>query len=313
MHVHWRRLCSKMIPSQMPAQAAASPLMVLSSATLASWMDVTADLLRVVLSRQSKTPLSWRSTCSMRNGRATSGLFPQCTLPLKLHLTPRLLVGLGAHRYAKEKGLATYPLETEPFTGPMVTDGAIAKYHEHKKRLGILQSGLQDTVGAVCIDRNGNCAASVSSGGISLKHAGRVGDSAVIGSGCWAQNPGRGENGFACSTTGTGEQIMQTILAHGLAKAVGPAEMAEWNTRLSEALYRFCDRIEATEKAAGFISIGVDHDGTAELWYGHTTHSLGLGYMSDADAKPTSLVSRKDTASLFRLAGHSIKTSARGG
>ena len=63
------------------------------------------------------------------------------------------------------------------------------------------------TVGAVAIDRNGNVASAVSSGGIWLKMHGRIGDSAIIGSGIYADN----KSGAACAT-GYGEYAMRLCL-----------------------------------------------------------------------------------------------------
>ena len=50
------------------------------------------------------------------------------------------------------------------------------------------KGGLLDTVGAVCVDHSGCVASAVSSGGLVLKHSGRVGQAAVYGCGCWAEN-----------------------------------------------------------------------------------------------------------------------------
>ena len=63
------------------------------------------------------------------------------------------------------------------------------------------------TVGAVAIDKDGNVASAVSTGGIWLKMCGRVGDSAIIGSGIYADN----KSGAACAT-GYGEYIMRLCL-----------------------------------------------------------------------------------------------------
>jgi len=64
------------------------------------------------------------------------------------------------------------------------------------------------TVGAVAIDQEANVASAVSTGGRWFKMHGRIGDSAIIGSGLYADN----ESGAAC-TTGVGELIMRLCLA----------------------------------------------------------------------------------------------------
>lgn len=71
-----------------------------------------------------------------------------------------------------------------------------------------------DTVGAVCIDLNGRIASGVSSGGLILKSEGRVGQSSVIGAGCWSQND------VAVTTSGVGEYIIRTFLAKECATAL---------------------------------------------------------------------------------------------
>jgi beta-aspartyl-peptidase (threonine type) len=65
-----------------------------------------------------------------------------------------------------------------------------------------------DTVGAVAVDKGGNVAAATSTGGISLKIPGRIGDSPLIGCGNYADN----EAG-ACSATGIGEIAIKLVLA----------------------------------------------------------------------------------------------------
>jgi beta-aspartyl-peptidase (threonine type) len=75
-----------------------------------------------------------------------------------------------------------------------------------------------DTVGAVALDAAGNLAAATSTGGITRKLAGRVGDSALFGCGAYAEN-GVG----ACSTTGHGESIMKVLLARRSVEGIGAA------------------------------------------------------------------------------------------
>jgi beta-aspartyl-peptidase (threonine type) len=73
-----------------------------------------------------------------------------------------------------------------------------------------------DTVGAVALDTFGNLAAGTSTGGVSYKPPGRVGDTPLIGAGLYADN----ETG-ACSTTGWGETIIKVLLAKTATDFIG--------------------------------------------------------------------------------------------
>lgn len=64
-----------------------------------------------------------------------------------------------------------------------------------------------DTVGAIALDSNGNLAAATSTGGTLNKAPGRVGDSSLVGCGCYADN-----QSAAVSLTGWGEPIMKLVL-----------------------------------------------------------------------------------------------------
>ena len=67
------------------------------------------------------------------------------------------------------------------------------------------------TVGAVCLDRAGNLGAGTSTGGISNKRFGRVGDSPIIGAGTYANN-----ETCAVSCTGDGEYYIRSVVAHDI-------------------------------------------------------------------------------------------------
>lgn len=115
-----------------------------------------------------------------------------------------LLVGAGAEAFAEGQGLemvAPDYFSTE------------ARREDWRRALAAgspLQQGRQlGTVGAVALDAQGNLAAATSTGGMTGKRAGRVGDSPLIGAGTYADN-----RTAAVSCTGTGEMFMRAVAAH---------------------------------------------------------------------------------------------------
>jgi beta-aspartyl-peptidase (threonine type) len=80
-----------------------------------------------------------------------------------------------------------------------------------------------DTVGAIALDRDGNIAAATSTGGTLNKAPGRLGDSSLIGCGCYADNLSA-----AVSTTGWGEPIMKLVLAKWTADRISAGNLPEW-------------------------------------------------------------------------------------
>ena len=83
-----------------------------------------------------------------------------------------------------------------------------------------------DTVGAVALDRDGNIAAATSTGGTLNKAPGRLGDSSLIGCGCYADN-----QSAAASTTGWGEPIMKLVLAKWTADRIAAGNLPEWSAQ----------------------------------------------------------------------------------
>ncbi|WNC90556.1 isoaspartyl peptidase/L-asparaginase [Paraburkholderia sp. FT54] len=81
------------------------------------------------------------------------------------------------------------------------------------------------TVGAVALDQHGHVAAATSTGGVTNKQVGRVGDTPLIGAGCYADDAT-----CAVSTTGSGEMFMRMVAAYDVA-----AQMAYRNVSLQEA------------------------------------------------------------------------------
>lgn len=107
------------------------------------------------------------------------------------------------------------------------------------------------TVGAAALDMNGNLAAGTSTGGMTNKMYGRVGDVPVIGSGTYANDL------VAISATGWGEQIMRNVSTHAIA-----AHMGYTGSSLDEALdYLLSEKLNPGE--AGFAA--VDKNGNVSL------------------------------------------------
>ncbi len=78
-----------------------------------------------------------------------------------------------------------------------------------------LQNSKYGTVGAVALDKNGNIAAGTSTGGLTNKKYGRIGDSPIIGAGTYANNTTCG-----VSCTGTGEYFIRTLAAHEVSSLI---------------------------------------------------------------------------------------------
>ena len=116
------------------------------------------------------------------------------------------LVGEGALAFAQEQAVPLCPPDA------LVTDRQRRRLAEHLARRpeGGTQpsSGTVGTVGAVAIDVQGRIAAGTSTGGYTGKRPGRVGDSALIGAGTYADSRLGG-----VSTTGHGEAFIRTVLA----------------------------------------------------------------------------------------------------
>ncbi|HEY2460375.1 MAG TPA: isoaspartyl peptidase/L-asparaginase [Candidatus Acidoferrum sp.] len=116
-----------------------------------------------------------------------------------------MLVAEGAERFATAKGMSlcaaeelVAPTEREAWKRCSTDKHAAENHPGHG----------QGTVGAVAIDRNGALFAATSTGGICCKLPGRVGDSPLIGCGCYADAEAGG-----VSCTGYGEAIMKVVMA----------------------------------------------------------------------------------------------------
>lgn len=108
--------------------------------------------------------------------------------------------------------------------------------------------GKFGTVGAVAIDKEGNLAAATSTGGMTNKSYGRVGDSPIIGSGTYANN-----KTCAVSCTGHGEFFMRTSAAYNVS-----AQMEYQKIPLSEAAQNTIDRLAVLGGSGGLIAVDAE-------------------------------------------------------
>ena len=122
-------------------------------------------------------------------------------------------------------------------------------------------------VGAVAIDKNGILAAATSTGGMTGKPDGRIGDTPIIGAGTWA------DQGVAVSCTGVGEAFIRTCAAHEVATRL----------RLGESLETACknmlDMVAPLGGRGGVIAI--DSDGNIEIPF--QTMLMYRGFWKDGE------------------------------
>lgn len=127
------------------------------------------------------------------------------------------LVAEGAERFAEKHGIElidnselVIPREVELLKVAKEKE-ARGEFHE----IFASQEFASDTVGAVALDAKGSLAGATSTGGTLNKTPGRVGDSSLIGCGCYADN-----ESAAISTTGWGEPMMKLVIAKWTADQV---------------------------------------------------------------------------------------------
>ena len=122
-----------------------------------------------------------------------------------------LLVGPGAEEFALEEGIPLVPNEYfRTAERQQQLDST-----RRGQRVSELIASPQGTVGAVALDLDGNLAAATSTGGMTNKRQGRVGDSPIIGAGTYAKN-----GVCAVSATGHGEYFIRAVAAYHICSAV---------------------------------------------------------------------------------------------
>ena len=163
------------------------------------------------------------------------------------------LGGEGALDYAQKINIA---LEPESY---FITENQFEAYDKKRKEKyesnhSIAREQIRErshgTVGAVALDSDGNLAAATSTGGTEYNKEGRIGDSSMIGVGCFADN-----NTCAISTTGDGEYLIRGVIAHSVSSQMKYKELS-----LEEACYEVLFKENKdTDGDMGMVS--VDREG----------------------------------------------------
>jgi len=161
-----------------------------------------------------------------------------------------LLCGDGATEFALQSGLELVP------DAYFVTEERRRQWEVQRGRgtVSLSEDNKFGTVGAAARDQNGSLAAATSTGGMTNKRFGRVGDSPIIGAGTWADN-----RTLALSATGHGEHFMRCVAAHAV-----HSRMELLGAGIGEALAAVVDGVLIESGGHGGM-IAVSADGTAGL------------------------------------------------
>ena len=194
-----------------------------------------------------------------------------------------LLVGAGAEEFAREQGLATADpeyfrtaLRWEQLRVAQERD-RLQLDHDAPAAAAADKAGAAPddekygTVGAVALDRAGNLAAATSTGGLTNKRFGRVGDSPLIGAGTWAEN-----ESVAVSATGSGEMFIRGVAAYDVAALVKYRNLAP-----QQAAEEVLAKVGAIGGRGGLIVV----DRTGEPVFVFTTEGMYRG-CARGDAPP---------------------------
>ncbi len=184
-----------------------------------------------------------------------------------------MLVAEGAERFAHEQGIKLCAPED------LITDAereAWSKCKIDKHAAAFHRGHEQGTVGAVAVDRDGRLFAATSTGGTCCKLPGRVGDSPLIGCGCYADS----EAG-AVSCTGYGEAIMKIVMAKTAADILRSATQApETDTAVAAARQAVQILASRTHATGGLILL--DREGNPG--WAFNTPRMAYGYVQTGGA-----------------------------
>jgi beta-aspartyl-peptidase (threonine type) len=183
------------------------------------------------------------------------------------------LSGKDADAFAREHGLEQVP-------------NSWFEIPERRRQLEELlgEGGFDDeikygTVGAVAVDADGHVAAATSTGGLTAKRWGRIGDSPLIGAGTYAD-----DRSAAISATGSGEYFIRAVAAHQLAE-----RMRFGGESLQDALDAVLGDIASLGGKGGLIAVAPN----GEAAWGFTTPAMYRA-MADASGRTVRLYAEEE-------------------
>jgi beta-aspartyl-peptidase (threonine type) len=175
-----------------------------------------------------------------------------------------LMAGRGADIFALQNGV---PYTTQDYFFTQRRWDALINAKNPQPQQQNLVETVGETVGAVAIDRNRDVAAATSTGGLTNKLVGRVGDSPIIGAGTYANN-----RTLAISCTGTGEVFIRGVAAYDIS-----AQMEYGGRSVQRAAANvITEKIPALGATGGAIAL----DPNGRLATPHSTDGLINGYIT---------------------------------
>ncbi len=187
-----------------------------------------------------------------------------------------MLTGAGAESFAADRGLER--VEPDFFSTPerygqwrraLADDSGAVLDHDGAEPADPIDADRKfGTVGAVACDGSGHVAAATSTGGMTNKQAGRIGDSPIIGAGCYADDATA-----AVSCTGSGEIFIRCVAAYDVA-----AQMAYGGRTLMDAARQVIfEKIQSLGGTGGLIA--VDAAGNIALPFNSEGMYRAIGYV----------------------------------
>jgi beta-aspartyl-peptidase (threonine type) len=171
------------------------------------------------------------------------------------HTPHVMMVGKGAEHLAHRCGIEL--CNPEDLISPRARERFLARIQRERE----LQQEGNGTVGAAALDIHGQLAAATSTGGVPGKLSGRVGDSAIIGAGTFANGTA------AASATGHGEAIIMASLCRETVDAIGRSDL----TRIARS--KIADLIAPLKREAGIILV----DRKGRIGYAHNADTMEIG------------------------------------